>query len=165
MSLVTNKVQPVFKMRLMDSDPPVKKQEGKSPLEPVTNWLRYLKLFGGFPLEVADSQVTEFVLSVNGMFHVAALYFVVIALVASQQFAMHSNSLDMVVKVFKSQGMSNTDIYSFYFGMVPQFAVLAFYIIIIVSKRKALSDLCHHMVEFIDFPLNEGAYAARCASL
>ena len=39
----------------------------KSPLAPVRAWLKYLKIFGGFPLEIEDEEVTHFQLSLRGM--------------------------------------------------------------------------------------------------
>ena len=90
----------------------------KSPLAHVRAWLKYLKIFGGFPLEIEDEEVTEFHLSLAGFLHVTLLYLAVATLVAGQQLVMHQYHLNMhqISEGFRSQGFSNTEILSFFFG-------------------------------------------------
>ena len=116
----------------------------KSPLAHVRAWLKYLKIFGGFPLEIEDEEVTEFHLSLAGFLHVTLLYLAVATLVAGQQLVMHQYHLNMhqISEGFRSQGFSNTEILSFFFGFVPQFAVLVVDILVIVRHRHELSKLC-----------------------
>ena len=90
----------------------------KSPLAHVRAWLKYLKIFGGFPLEIEDEEVTEFHLSLAGFLHVTLLYLAVATLVAGQQLVMHQYHLNMhqISEGFRSQGFSHTEIISFFFG-------------------------------------------------
>lgn len=116
----------------------------KSPLAHVRAWLKYLKIFGGFPLEIEDEEVTEFHLSLAGFLHVTLLYLAVATLVAGQQLVMHQYHLNMhqISEGFRAQGFSHTEIISFFFGFVPQFAVLVVDIVVIVRNRHELSKLC-----------------------
>ncbi len=110
---------------------------GVSPLMSVKEWLMALRFVGGFPLVAANEELTKFRLSRMGSIHVTLLYIGVVTLLGTvsikvmvitviniiiylgvQQIVQYSYGVtaEAMVKAFQRQGMSTTDIYSFFFG-------------------------------------------------
>ena len=79
--------------------------------------------------------------------HVTILYLTVATLVAGQQIVMHQYhaNINQISKAFKAQGMSSTELFSFFCGFVPQFTILVLDIIVLVRNRGELSKLCFIM--------------------